>query len=430
MNPSVSLRTQIDHDLRGVGRPVLVGSGDLLAGRYLIKGELGRGGVAQVFRAYDQATRTSVALKIVRSDLAGRRSALDRLGLEVRHARAVQHPNVCRVFELHESNCLTFLTMELAQGSLRDDLQAGAPRAIADRMRDARAVTAGLAAIHQAGILHRDLKPENLLRMADGRLVVSDFGLARQRGTRSISERGTPGYLAPEIQQGLPSSPRSDIWSLGVVLHEIFFGGRPGPDSSRTRTEAALAELCMACMDARPAGRPRTAVAVLARLDGLDGEARPEWLRRPANRAPFTRAAARSVPGIAPGRASGRGRGGGSETLVATRERRSTGNTPPAAPARGSGGLSLLPSILRKPGYSCGPELAEPARRTLLHAASRREKPMTNNHRRPKVIPVTVRLALSALGVAPTACSRADQEHGWEGAQGNYSPKGSTERRR
>src|SRR5688572_23426543 len=202
MNRPGPVPTRSDHRLRGISPAIALARGDVLADRYVIKSELGRGAVGQVFKAYDRATKTSVALKVVRPEVAGRRSALDRFGREVRHAREVQHANVCRVFELHESGGLTFFTVELACGSLRETLRKGMRRPMAARVADARAVTAGLAAIHEAGIIHRDLKPENLLRLSDGRLVVSDFGLARYAGKGKATRGGTDGYVAPEILRG------------------------------------------------------------------------------------------------------------------------------------------------------------------------------------------------------------------------------------
>ena len=103
------------------------------------------------------------------------------------------------------------------------------PRRLEERIADARALVAGMAAIHAAGIVHRDVKPENLLRMEDGRLVVSDFGLATnpaQTATVTLMV-GTPSYMAPEMSMGEPASFRSDVWAIGVVMHEILFAAAP-----------------------------------------------------------------------------------------------------------------------------------------------------------------------------------------------------------
>ena len=280
MSRPPALRTEIDRQLFAIGAPVLPSRGDVLAARYVIEGELGGGGTGTVFRAYDSATKSDVALKLFRREGAGRQSGLDRLGREVRHAREVQHPNVCRVFELHESEGFTFFTMELARTSLRGAVERAARRPLTERMADARAVAAGLSAIHEAGIVHRDLKPENLLRRADGSLVVSDFGVAGYQSGPRQARAGTQGYLAPEVRKGRPATARSDLWSLGVVLHELLFGRRPEPFAKGTPHEAALAELCRACTALSPSRRPASAAAVLARLEELDGETLRDRLRR------------------------------------------------------------------------------------------------------------------------------------------------------
>ena len=156
-----------------------------------------------------------------------------------------------------------------------------------ERLADAAGAIAGLAAIHGAGIVHRDVKPDNMLRMDDGRLVLSDFGLATDLPDSTMVSVfvGTPHYMAPEVREGDPATTRSDVWSLGVVLHEIFFGKRPEKRSARSLSgvskssaastsstiERAMRELCARCLADDPADRPEDARAVeslfaLARL--------------------------------------------------------------------------------------------------------------------------------------------------------------------
>ena len=179
----------------------------VLAERWAIEEILGQGGMGIVVRARDRALGVTVAIKIVRAELAGDRSWAERLAREVKLARQIHHPNVCRVFDLGQDVARVFLVMELAtKGTLRDELRARAAyaaRPLADRLADAGAVAAGLAAIHAAGIVHRDVSPQNVLRMDDGRLVVSDFGLATDDvdSTTSI-QGGTIAYMAPEFVRG------------------------------------------------------------------------------------------------------------------------------------------------------------------------------------------------------------------------------------
>src|SRR5262249_45042488 len=145
-------------------------------------------------------------------------------------ARQIQHPHVCRVFDFHQADGRVFLVMELAaRGTLREEIrsEAGRARPLAERIADARAVASALAAIHQAGIVHRALTPQNLLRMSDGRVVLTDFGLATDVREGSSVQGGTISYMAPELLRGGRSSFVSDVWALGVVMHEIVFREKP-----------------------------------------------------------------------------------------------------------------------------------------------------------------------------------------------------------
>src|SRR4051812_28248086 len=179
--------------------------GPVLADRYVVERELGRGGDGTVYLALDRAGATRVAIKRFDAAPSPEQAAGGPLR-ELRLGRAVNHPNVCRVFDFFEAEGRWFLTMEYAPGgTLRTVVgDAAVTRPLADRVADARAIVAGVAAIHAAGFLHRDIKPENVLRMEDGRLVVSDFGLARARDklTASSNTAGTPGYQAPEAATG------------------------------------------------------------------------------------------------------------------------------------------------------------------------------------------------------------------------------------
>jgi serine/threonine protein kinase len=156
---------------------------------------------------------------------------------------------------------------------------------------------AGLAAIHQEGIVHRDLTPQNLLRMDDGRVVVADFGLAFEGGQSVSLLGGTPKYLPPEVERGEPATFAADVWQLGVVMHEILFGRRPawedGPTGRRvtwplqagaSRAEQAMAGACIRCLSDRPSDRPAAAWDVWR--DIVTSEQRVHeawrWFRRPS----------------------------------------------------------------------------------------------------------------------------------------------------
>jgi hypothetical protein len=246
--------------------------GQLIASRYLLLEEVGRGGSGVVYRALDQLAEAEVALK-----------ALDaRLHRELRLGRSVNHPNVCRIHDVFESEGRWFLTMEYAsRGTLRTTLRAGpTPRSASATLADVQAAVAGLTAIHRAGLVHCDLKPENVLRTGDGRLVVSDFGLARtlEQNTVATNLEGTPGYLAPEVLTGARANQASDVWSLGVMIHEMLTGDRPqwvgdGPQPLLRRAgrsdalTSALGRICDACLQMKPTRRPADGSAVQALLE-------------------------------------------------------------------------------------------------------------------------------------------------------------------
>ncbi|HZL20045.1 MAG TPA: protein kinase [Polyangia bacterium] len=257
-------------------RPPDIERGTVLANRYQIEEIIGKGGSGIVLRVFDRTAQIVVALKVLKSELARDAKWDKRFSRELRLARPIQHRNVCRVFDIGEADGHKFLTMELAKGgSLREELKRGlaSPRPFADRLADGEAVIAGLAALHKAGIVHRDFKPDNLLRMEDGRLVLSDFGLATDSANAPgvTVLIGTPHYMAPEVLAGEPATVRSDVWALGVVLHEIFFGRRPErravsfdgsnkvPMRPSSSIERAMLALCERCLAESPLDRPSDA---------------------------------------------------------------------------------------------------------------------------------------------------------------------------
>jgi tetratricopeptide (TPR) repeat protein len=285
---------------------VTVAPGVVLDSRYQIEAVLGEGGSGTVFRAWDRVLGEPVAVKILHPARAAEKSWIKRLGREVKVARAIRHPNVCRVFELSHADGHWFVTMELATGGslralLREEPAEGASekvlRPLAERLVDAHALCAGLAAIHAVGIVHRDVTPQNVLRMADGRLVISDFGLAIESDDNTTVHGGTPAYMPPEAALGGRSDLRSDVWQLGAILHELLFGRRPGwtrdegqvamqwpLGSEASPVEEELARLCGECLAHDPEQRPSTAIAVEGRLAAAE-TARPRswsmrmWLR-------------------------------------------------------------------------------------------------------------------------------------------------------
>jgi hypothetical protein len=266
--------------------------GTLLAGRYEISRLLGRGGAGVVMQARDRVLGEDVAVKVLRPEHGAEARWIERLAREVKLARQIRHANVCRVFDFGQADGHAFLVMELATaGSLRDELarDESGDRTLAERLADARSVASGLAAVHAAGVLHRDVTPQNVLRMADGRLVVSDFGLATDADpTASSIHGGTVAYMAPEIARGEGASVASDVWALGVIVYEIIFGRRPSWNEGRMTVayggalepaERRVVEICQRCTHERNRQRP-TAAEVGDLLTALEEPPKPgRWKR-------------------------------------------------------------------------------------------------------------------------------------------------------
>jgi serine/threonine protein kinase/WD40 repeat protein len=194
----------------------------VLGDRYQIKTQLGRGGMGEVWHAFDLKLRVEVALKAMLPNLFKDERRRDLLRSEVRAAREVVSPNVCRIFDLIEVDGSELVSMEYMDGgTLLDVLQERGPLELKEAQDIASQFLAGLEAIHQAGLIHRDVKPENIMITRAGRVVLMDFGLARQEDSGAGTVSGTPAYMAPEQVAGLKVDARADVYSAGVVLAEM-----------------------------------------------------------------------------------------------------------------------------------------------------------------------------------------------------------------
>src|SRR5436309_12098707 len=188
--------------------------GTLLGGRYRIIGLLGRGGMGEVYRATDLTLGQSVALKFLPEEAARDQRLLERFNGEVRVARQVSHPNVCRVYDIGEVEGMPFISMEYIDGEDLASLLTRIGRLPSDKaIETARKLCAGLAAAHDRGVIHRDLKPQNIMMNKRGEVVIMDFGLAAIANELSGAEalNGTPAYMAPEQLKGSEVTVRSDI---------------------------------------------------------------------------------------------------------------------------------------------------------------------------------------------------------------------------
>jgi predicted Ser/Thr protein kinase len=287
-------------------------------GHFRILDRLGRGGMGVVYRAVDETLGREVALKVLPPAFEQSEERRRRLLREARVAAQVSHPNLVTVYEIDEAEGRVFIAMELVAGrSLRqalNDSLLGTDEAL----RVFREILRGVARAHERGVVHRDLKPDNVMLADDGATKVLDFGLARLThgpggpGPDDVAVAdtqskegliaGTPGYMAPEQAAGHPLDPRADVFSLGVILHELLSGERPFKGSSDMDVLMAVARdqpelppvgeelraVLARCLAKDPAGRYADAGAVLRALQGIDpGEAvprpRPSVRPRPAS---------------------------------------------------------------------------------------------------------------------------------------------------
>jgi serine/threonine-protein kinase len=226
--------------------------------------------MGEVYRADDLKLQQSVALKFLPPALSADPGRLSRFAGEVRIARAVSHPNVCRVFDIGEHEGLHFLSMEYVDGDDLASLLRRVGRLHPDKATDiGRQLCAGLAAAHQQGVLHRDLKPANVLVDSRGRAHIADFGLAIAIGKGADPDiAGTPAYMAPEQFSGAPLSEKTDLYALGLVIYELFTGRRFAGGAGDRAGDSALPAIVAQCLRRSPDERPASAAAVAAGLPG------------------------------------------------------------------------------------------------------------------------------------------------------------------
>ena len=276
--------------------PAPTSSGELYAGRYQIERLVGRGGMGAVYRALDVMVGDVVALKILDAEITRAPEQLEWFRREVRLARRITHPNVARTHDMGEQGGTHYISMEFIAGSTLQDVlrvqEDGERRRVqlepARAARIAMAVCDGLAAAHAAGVVHRDLKPANILIENTGRVVLTDFGIARalsDDGSRTQGLVGTPLYMSPEQVSGLPIDVRTDLYAVGLMLFEMLTGTLPFSGDSALATALArvtqapldirsvrpglpepIATLVMQCLSQRAEERPPSAAEVGDRL--------------------------------------------------------------------------------------------------------------------------------------------------------------------
>ena len=246
--------------------------------------------MGEVYKAEDLKLNQTVALKFLPENFAKDKTALERFYGEVRTARQVSHPNVCRVFDIGEVEGSHFLSMEFIDGDDLSSLLRRIGRLPPDKAVEiARQLCAGLHAIHQAGVLHRDLKPANAIIDGRGRARITDFGIAGLESELKDGAgiAGTPAYMSPEQITGKEMTTKSDIYSLGLVLYEIFTGRRAfeadtinelirkhetaaptNPSEHVKDIDPLVEQIIFRCLEKDPRARPTSALQVAMSLPG------------------------------------------------------------------------------------------------------------------------------------------------------------------
>jgi len=289
-------------DLKGrasVTETLETGTGELarwavFAGRFEIIEELGHGGMGRVYRALDRKINEEVALKLIRPEIAADRKTLERFQNELKTARHISHRSIGRMYELMEEKGTHFITMEYVPGEdLRSAIRRFGQLPVGKALAIAIQVCEGLAEAHRLGVVHRDLKPGNIMIDREGNARILDFGIARTLAEKGITGAGvmigTPEYMSPEQAAAREVDPRSDIYSLGVILYEMVTGRvpfegetplgvamkhksetPPNPKTLNPQLPDELSRLILRCLEKDRARRYQTAEELLADLRKIE----------------------------------------------------------------------------------------------------------------------------------------------------------------
>ena len=292
------------------GYPALmVHTATLLAGRYVLDEPIGAGGYCEVWRATDAVLTRQVAVKLLHAGYASHGEALARFKAEARHAGALSHENIARVYDYGEpADGQSYLVMELVDGPSLADVLARGPLGARPTMDTVAQVAAGLQAAHTAGLIHRDIKPANILFTSGGSVRITDFGIAHAVGSTPVTSTGmvmgTPGYIAPERVSGAQAGTASDLYALGIVAYECLAGSQPfaggALDVAIAHRDRPLPPL--------PVSVPAEVAAFVMTLTAKDPACRPASAGEAADQAGRLRDdllspgySARAVPSVVPG---------------------------------------------------------------------------------------------------------------------------------
>ena len=269
-------------------------TGSTFAGRYQIIEELGKGGMGRVYKVHDTKIGEKIALKLIRPEAVLDRKAVERFSNELKLARKIRHKNICQVFDLGEDQGTRYITMEYIHGEdLKQLIRKVGRLSPGQAIGITRQVCDGLAEAHKLGVVHRDLKPQNIMIDEDGSARIMDFGIARSLSGKGITGAGvmigTPEYMSPEQVEGKETDPRSDIYSLGVILYEMVAGRVPfegdtpftigvkhkseppqDPKELNAQIPEDLSRVILRCLEKDKAKRYQTAGEVRTELERIE----------------------------------------------------------------------------------------------------------------------------------------------------------------
>jgi len=384
-------------------------------GQYRIVGLLGRGGMADVYQAEDARSGQVVALKVLPAEFARDRERARRFAEEIQAAAALDHPSIVPLFDVGEVDGLHYYAMSvLPGGDLKDRLRNGALDPT-EAVRITREIASALAYAHEQGFVHRDVKPQNILFRADGGAVLTDFGIAWAlgRGTRMTVTGlavGTPHYMSPEQTRGETVDGRSDLYSLGIVLHEMLTGRVPFDAGENqaigflhlrarrprlARHLRAFQPVLNRLLGVRPKQRPDSAGALLKLLDAINADGASA-----GSRGPVARSAARPGPGRSAAMAWGLGGAMLGLILIAGMLHFESSARRPMPV--GGGAVLSSGAAASSPMSASRPEARSP---TDWLSSTSRDDPVATAHPVPAPVPTSAPApeSESALGPAPAA---------------------------
>ena len=208
----------------------MIREGVLIGGRYEIMGRIGVGGMADVYKAADRVLNRYVAVKVLKREFREDENFVKKFWSEAQSAAGLQHPNIVNVYDVAEDRGLYYIVMELVEGiTLKDYIQKKGKLTPKEVIGITLQVCAGIEAAHSNNIIHRDVKPQNIIISKEGKVKVTDFGIAKATSSNTISTNvmGSVHYTSPEQARGGFSDAKSDIYSLGITMYEMITGELP-----------------------------------------------------------------------------------------------------------------------------------------------------------------------------------------------------------